>query len=396
MPGVTEAVTFLLTELVGSAERWDRDEAGMVVATRVLDRIVCDLVAEHRGTQVKPRGEGDSYFLVFDDPVDAVGCAVALQHAVEPLGLPLRSACHIGPAEFRGGDWYGTTVNRTARLRAAANGGQALASSALAAAVGSAVPADVSLRSLGIHRLKDIDEPTEVFQLCAPGLRDDHPPLATLAQSHGLPLPESSFVGRESECDEIVSLLRDERLVVVTGTPGVGTTRLALEAAAAWWEIDGRPLAAMTDPAGAEVVGARLSHGNDELRGPAVASGRALSDLAGAVVVRVPPLGPLDAQHLLQDRLPPEVSVPAGLVDSCCGLPLAIELLARRAGSLGADVLAERLAADPLAVLGGNRRADPPRHTSMRATFAAAVDDLAAEDRELPLVAAFLAEVARR
>lgn len=393
---MAERVTFLLTEVVGSAEQWDRDEARMARLTSELDRIVRALVAEHRGTQVKPRGEGDSYFLVFDDPVGAVGCAVALQRAVHPLELPFRSACHVGGAEFRNGDWYGTTVNRTARLRAAANGGQALVSAEVADVVrAAAAPSEISLRSLGRHRLKDLDEPIEVFQVCATGLTAEHPPLATLAQSHGLPLPGSSFVGRASELDAIVAALREDRLVAVKGAPGMGTTRLALEAAGAWWEADGRPLHPLVASDG-EVIGARVTDAHEELRGPAVVSGNLARDLDGAVVVRVPALDALDAEYLLQDRLPPDVTVPPGLIEHCSGFPLAIELLARRAASMGADVLADRLASDPLAVLGGNRHAAPPRHSSIRATFEAAFDELEEQDRTLPLVAAFLEKVARR
>ncbi len=362
----------------------------MVVVTDRLDRLVRELVAAHRGTQVKPRGEGDSHFLVFDDPVDAVSCAVELQRTVVPLGLPVRSACHVGDAEFRNGDWYGTTVNRTARLRAAAHGGQALASAEVATMIGSGTPpSDLSLRSLGRHRLKDIDEPVEVFQVCASGLVDEHPPLPTLARSHGIPLPGSSFIGRSRDLDQIVSLLDRGEVVAVTGAPGSGTTRLALEAAAAWWEADGRPLRVLTDPVDGEVVGAAVA----DTAGPAVVSGSGATALSPSTVIRLVPLDDFDAEHLLRDRLPPDMHVATDLVAFCSGLPLAIELLARRAASVGPEVLAERLAADPLDVLGGNRRAEPPRHRSMRATLEAVLQqrgEFDEADRALPLVAEFL------
>ncbi len=422
-------VTFLLTEVVDSVRRWEDDDLAMAEATARLDDIVRRLVTEHRGVLVKPRGEGDSHFLTFDDPIDAVTCAVALQRSVanEPT-LALRSACNIGEADLRDGDWYGTTVNRCARLRAAAQGRQALVSAEVAAAVGAI--AGVSLHSLGYHRLKDLDEAVEVFQLGAEGLVVDHPPLGTIARTHGLPVPGSSFVGRKADVEHILSVVAEGGVATVVGAPGVGTTRLALEAAAAWWERDGRPVGWSTDPAGWDVVAAargasggvvvvdgadRLAFTDEPVVGPLVMTSRGPLGLAGEVIVRVSPLDDVDAEHLLRDRLRTDTDVAAGLVAWTDGLPLAIELLARRAASVDPATLAARLAADPLAVLGGDRRAEPARHASVRATLQAAFDVLGLDDRAdllaaraghprwvaagwhehrgpLPLIARFLAE----
>lgn len=378
-------VTFLLTEVVDSVRRWEDDEAAMVAATERLDAIVTRLVEVHRGTLVKPRGEGDSHFLVFDNPTDAVACAVALQRVVhEETGLPIKSSCHIGPAELRGGDWYGTTVNRCARLRAAAHARQALVSIEVARAVTDFLANGVSLRSLGRHRLKDLDEPTEIFQVCAPGLVDEHPPLPTLAQTHGLDLPRSSFVGRAAECARALAALRAQGVVTVTGPPGVGTTRFALETAAQWWQENGNAIR-VDEPRQAprelllihDMVGAPQT----EVAGPAIVTARAPLGRVDETVVRLRPLGAFDAEALLKDRLADDVDLPLALVAACDGLPLAIELLARRASSVDAAVLAERLAADPLAVLGGARHADPPRHASMRAALTAALDELTADEQ---------------
>ncbi|MEY2425457.1 MAG: hypothetical protein QOI61_1029 [Actinomycetota bacterium] len=373
----------------------------MVAATESLDRIARELVERHRGTQVKPRGEADSYFLVFDDALDAVLCAVAFQRAVLNISsLPIRSACHVGAAELRDGDWYGTTVNRCARLRAAAHARQALVSAEVAADVGGRLPEGVSLRSLGRHRLKDLDEPAEVFQVCASGLVEDHPALPTLAQSHGLTLPRSSFVGRSAECDRVVGLLDGGGIVTVTGTPGVGTTRFATEAAARWWERHGTPVrVGRARTAAGELVLVDEADGAVDtavLKGPAIVTARAALGVVDETVVAVAPLDQFDAELLLKDRLDDEVRLPSGLVRYCDGLPLAIELLARRASSVDAEVLAERLAVDPLAVLGGDRRAEPPRHASMRATFQSAFDaGWRAPDAPSPLVAAFFEEMNR-
>jgi class 3 adenylate cyclase len=414
---VPEHVTFLLTEVVDSIKRWEEDDASMAAATGRLDAIVRDLVQAHGGVLVKPRGEGDSHFLTFDTPVDAVRCAVALQRAVadEPA-LALRTASHVGHAEMRDGDWYGTTVNRCARLRAAAHGRQSLVSAEVAEAVGDALPDDVSLLSLGRHRFKDLDEPVEVFQICAAGLVEDHPPLASLAHSHGLLLPRSSFVGRAEECAHIVDLLVGGAVVTVTGAPGVGKTRTALEAAVQWWDRTGAPVRLGARLADDDLVlSDDASSGAPPIAGPALLTARAPLGLADEVVVRLSPLDELHAEALLHDRVADDTPLPSGLVAACDGLPLAVELLARRASAVDPAVLAERLDADPLAVLGGDRRADPPRHASVRAAFAAAFDALTPAqqtdllgaapgdpewvargwheaDAPLPLVARFLAE----
>jgi class 3 adenylate cyclase len=374
---VSERVTFLLTEVVDSVRRWEDDEDAMAAATERLDGIVRGVVGEYRGVQVKPRGEGDSHFLTFPNPADAIACAVALQRAVaDEVTLPLRAACHVGSAEMRNGDWYGTTVNRCARLRAAAHGRQSLVSVEAADAARDTLPDGVSLRSLGRHRFKDLDEPVEVFQVCAAGLVVDHPPLSSLAHSHGLVLPRSSFVGRSAECERVAALLAEGAVVTVTGAPGVGKTRLALEAAAQWSEHGAAPI---------RVAQPRVSPGelvvvddadDATVTGPAVLTARAPIGAANEVVVRLSPLDELDSERLLRDRLADDAVVPAEAAGLCDGLPLAIELLARRASAVGADVLAQRLAADPLAVLGGDRRARPPRHSSVRACLDAAFGEL--------------------
>ncbi len=428
-------VTFLLTEVVDSIRRWEHDEVAMTAATERLDAIVLRLVDAHAGTLVKPRGEGDSHFLVFGEPSDAVACAVALQRVVhEKTGLAIRSACHVGAAELRAGDWYGTTVNRCARLRAAAHAGQSLVSSDVAAALSAhdGLPNGISLRSLGRHRLKDLDEPAEVFQLRAPGLVDEHPALATMAQTHGLELPRSSFVGRTTECDRALAVLASGGVVTVSGPPGVGTTRFATETAAQWWKREGRPVRVIEHLTSGAIAAARVSPDDlllvldsdagfdvGALNGPGIVTSHRPLGVAEETLLRLMPLDPYDAERLLMDRVAEDIRLPAGLARWCDGLPLAIELLARRASSVDGAVLAERVAADPLAVLGGDRRADPRRHVSMRAAFAAAFDALGRDeqadllasapgdprwvaagwheaDGPLPLIAAFLAEIAPR
>jgi predicted ATPase/class 3 adenylate cyclase len=233
-------VTFLLTDVVSSTRLWEQYPDGMRVTLARHDEIVEGLVAENLGVVVRPRGEGDSRFAVFTRASDAVAAACAILRALhaetwvlpEPLGV--RVAVHTGEADLRDGDYYGTTINRCARLRDAASGGQAILSSVVASLARERLPAGATLRSLGRHRLRDLPEPDEVFQLIHPDIPADFPPLRTLSASpHNLPVQMTSFVGREQDLADLREqlLLKDVRLLTLTGAAGTGKTRLALQVA---------------------------------------------------------------------------------------------------------------------------------------------------------------------
>src|SRR5437867_10767949 len=134
---------------------------------------------------VRPRGEGDSRFAVFSRATDAVAAAASLQEAfhTEPWPIPapirVRAALHTGEADLRDGDYYGTAVNRCARLRSVAHGGQTLLSQATYDLVRDTISPGVELRDLGEYPLKDLARPEHIFQLVAPDLPSDFPPLNT-------------------------------------------------------------------------------------------------------------------------------------------------------------------------------------------------------------------------
>jgi class 3 adenylate cyclase len=234
-------VTFLLSDVEASTRLWERHPDGMREATARHDELVEALVARHAGVVVRPRGEGDSRFAVFARASDAVAAACAIQRAFVaerwPLPEPLavRMALHTGEADLLDGDYYGSPVNRCARLRAAAHGGQTVLSGVTASLARERIPAGATLRSLGTHRLRDVPEPEPVYQLVHPDLRSSFPPLRTpSALPHNLPVQLTSFVGRERELvDARRELLRTEvRLLTLAGPAGTGKTRLALEVAA--------------------------------------------------------------------------------------------------------------------------------------------------------------------
>src|SRR6476469_241092 len=163
------AVTFLFTDIEGSTRRWENDADGMRVALAAHDGILRDAVESHGGWLFKHTGDG--VCAAFASPRAAVDAAIAAQRALE---LPVRMGIATGEAETRGGDYFGTVLNRTARVMGAGHGGQILLDGTAAGLL-----SGVELMSLGPRRLRDIARPIDVFQVQAEGLRSEFPPLRT-------------------------------------------------------------------------------------------------------------------------------------------------------------------------------------------------------------------------
>ena len=220
-------VTFLFTDVEGSAGLWERDEPGMDVALARHDRVVRAAMDAHGGRVFSTAG--DSFAAAFASPVEALSAAVEAQRGLAEVGLRVRMAVHIGDAHERDGDYFGPAVNRTARLMAAGHGGQILVSNAVAELVSERMP----LRDLGEHRLRDLRSVTRVWQAVAPGLENEFPPLRTLDEARSnLPQQRTSLVGRDDDVHQLAAMVEEARLITVTGMGGIGKTRLALHAAA--------------------------------------------------------------------------------------------------------------------------------------------------------------------
>ena len=234
-------VTFVLTDIEGSTALWEQAPEAMRAALARHDALLTGGVEARGGVVVKSRGEGDSVFAVFSRASDAIAAAADLQRALQAEPWPpetplrLRMALHTGEAELRGGDYYGAAVNRCARLRGLAHGGQVLLSEATAVLVRDGLPVGGRLRDLDEHRLRDLTRPERVFQLLHPELPAEFPALRSLdTRPHNLPVQRSPLTGRAEELDEAKQLLcrQDVALLTLTGPPGVGKTRLALQVAA--------------------------------------------------------------------------------------------------------------------------------------------------------------------
>jgi predicted ATPase len=215
-------LTFLFTDIEGSTRRWEADADAMRAALEAHNEVLRATVAANDGDVFNYTGDG--MCAVFASPRSAVDAAVAAQRALE---LPVRMGIATGEAELRGGDYFGTVLNRAARVMGAGHGGQILLDGATAGLLG-----EVDLISLGPRRLRDIVRPVDMFQVHAADLRSEFPALKTLDSTLGNLRPQTtSFIGRESELAELEAALKAHRLVTLTGVGGVGKTRLALELA---------------------------------------------------------------------------------------------------------------------------------------------------------------------
>jgi predicted ATPase len=256
-------VTFLFTDIEGSTRRWEADADAMRAALLAHDTVLRLAIEAHSGFLFGHTGDG--VVAAFASPKSAVDAAVAAQLELE---LPVRMGLATGEAELRDGDYFGTVLNRAARVMAAGHGGQILLADSTAALLNG-----FDLLDLGPRRLRDVPMPIGLFQVQVAGLRTEFPPLRALDTTPGNLRPAAtSLIGRESEVVEIEGAVRSHRLVTLTGVGGVGKTRLALEVAAGLadefpdgvWVFE---LAAVTDPAAvpdavAAVLGITQQPGN--------------------------------------------------------------------------------------------------------------------------------------
>ncbi len=425
------ASAFLFTDIEGSTVLWERDPAVMSASLAVHDGLLAAAVDDNGGETFSSMGDGIAAAFATCD--DAVGAAIDAQRAFadhawsEGCELRVRIGIHAGPAERRNDDYFGRTLNWTARIMSAGHGGQILISRTARDLV-SDHRHGVVFRPEGEHRLKGISQPVELLSIAVDGLPSHFAPLRSLDETpNTIPVALNEIVGRDAELHQLLGLLVDRRLVTLVGPGGAGKTRLAVEAASsalgrhpggvhvieladlaesdavlgaiaetvlgvdalagAGSELE-RLLAATSQPTLvvldncehliAEVAQAtgQLLAGSSHFR--VMATSREPLSVAGEQVMPVAPLG-TDADHaadspavqlfLQRARAAAPATGPLDLdkVAEICrrldGLPLAIELAAARLSLLSLDELDQHL----LDVLRPTRRrsADRGRHTTM-------------------------------
>jgi predicted ATPase/class 3 adenylate cyclase len=429
-------VTFLFTDIEGSTRRWEADAEAMRAALSKHDQVLQTAIESHDGFLFSHTGDGA--VAAFSSPRSAVDAAIDAQRELQ---LPVRMGLATGEAELRDRDYFGTVLNRAARVMAAGHGGQVLLADSTAVLL-----SGVDLLDLGPRRLRDVPTPVGVFQVRAPGLATDFPPLRALDTSPGnLRRAATSFIGRESQVAEVQAALHQHRLVTLTGVGGVGKTRLATEVAARLadefpdgvWVFE---LAAVTDPAAvpdavAAVLGINQQPGKSVAESvAAVLEGRvrllvfdncehvrdAAADLVEAILAESATVRILATSReglRVSDEqvwLVPSLDVGAGIhsaavnlfverarsvasgfstatpedaeavVEICRrldGIPLAIELAASRMASMTASEVSDRLD-QRFRLLVGSRRG-PARHQTLRHAVAWSYDLLGDAEKSL-------------
>jgi predicted ATPase/class 3 adenylate cyclase len=233
----TGTVTFLFTDIEGSTRRWERGRDAMRIALARHDALMRNAITAHGGSVFKT--VGDAFCAAFATAPEALAAALDAQRALQAEdfgavgGMLVRMALHTGTAQERDDDYFGPAVNRVARLLAIGHGGQVLVSHTTADLLQGELPANISLRDLGAHQLKDLTRPEHVYQLIADDLSETFPALRSLGGlPNNLPPQLTSFIGRESDLAAIKTLLQNHRLVTLVGTGGAGKTRCAIQAGA--------------------------------------------------------------------------------------------------------------------------------------------------------------------
>lgn len=252
-------VTFLFTDIEGSTRLWEEHPEAMRPALARHDALMRAAIEQHQGYVFKTMG--DAFCAAFPTATDAVNAALAAQQALnaeewaEPVRIRVRMALHAGIAEERDNDYFGQPLNRVARLLSAGHGGQVLLSEAVRQLCHDRLPPAAELMDLGRHRLRDLSQPEQIFQLLHPQLPTVFPPLRSLeSQVNNLPQQLTAFIGREQEIDAVTTLLHRSHLLTFTGSGGCGKSRLALQIAAEMleeypdgvWLVE---LAALAEPA---------------------------------------------------------------------------------------------------------------------------------------------------
>jgi predicted ATPase/class 3 adenylate cyclase len=411
--------TFLFTDIEGSTRQWE-------VLPGMHQRVEAHFAAL-RAAVAAGGGEvfatmGDGVAAAFSSAEAAVTSAIAAQRQLAATGLRVRMGIHTGEVEQVDTDYRGRPVNRAARIMAVGHGGQILVSDVVATLVRSG-PSGLAFADLGTHRLRDLTERERLWQVLHPDLELTFPPVRGLdTYANNLPTQRSSLVGRDHDVERVLAMIQDHRIVTLTGVGGVGKTRLAVQAAAdllsrfsSVWFIELASVADPDDVAGAVALSMGLGATTDPLAAAiavlaarqtllvidncehvvdsaavlidaltaacpdlsVIATSREALGIDGERVMAVRSLDPATtAVELFEERADAAGAdvepMPRGLVEHVCrrldGIPLAIELAAARAATLGVSAIAGALD-DRFSFLGGGQRRAVDRHSTMRATI---------------------------
>ena len=233
------AVTFLFTDIEGSTKLWESYPQATGEALAQHDKLLQSSIKYHGGHVFKSTGDG--FCAAFSTAANALEAALDSQYSLhkekwpEPIEeIKVRMANHSGTADTRDGDYFGPPLNRVARMESVAHGGQIILSQAARRLLGNDLPTNVDLIDLGTYHLRSLQQPEKIYQAASPNLQADIPPILTEKKGRSnLPSQPTSFIGRNTELEQIIKLIDqpDCRLLTLVGPGGIGKTRLALHVA---------------------------------------------------------------------------------------------------------------------------------------------------------------------
>jgi len=421
----------LASDIEGASLLWLNHRAAMQDAMAAYQATMQAEASRHGGEVF--RTEGETLYIAFAHPADAVAAATSVQQALAVQSWPgvgapkARIAIHFGSVEQRGGDYFGPPLGRCVKLLAFSHGGQVLTTAAIAERLAASPDSQARLRALGPLVLDDPLAPVFIHQVLIAGLPQDFPPLRmTVDNANNLPMRSGKLIGREADMAQIASLFGESDLVTVIGPGGVGKTRIAVEFAHTQLGAydDGvwlAELAPVADPEQVTSVVARavnieLPVGQDPLialmerlrlrhclivldncehvidavaslaeallahtsKVKLLASSQEMLSIEGERVIRLRSLGEPDAVSLFAERAtaadtafalrPQDAGAVAAICRRLDGIPLAVEMAAARAPSLGCEGVLQRLD-DRFRILTGGRRTAMPRQRTLQATL---------------------------
>ncbi|MGE5377369.1 MAG: adenylate/guanylate cyclase domain-containing protein [Bacteroidota bacterium] len=228
-------VTFLFTDIEGSTKLAQQFPDDLPILLARHNEILDHAIEAHGGFLFQTAG--DSYCVAFHQARDALQAACEAQKRLQaepwsPAPVKVRMGIHTGRAEIQENrEYHGyLTLSHVQRLMSAAHGGQILISHETLGLIRDEMPEGITVRDMGERRLKDMIHSAHIYQLIIADLPSDFPPIKTLdAFRHNLPAQMTSFIGREKELKEIRQAVSTYRLVTLTGSGGVGKSRISLQ-----------------------------------------------------------------------------------------------------------------------------------------------------------------------
>jgi predicted ATPase/class 3 adenylate cyclase len=251
-------VTFLFTDIEGSTKLARGNPDIWETLRERHHAILRAAIESHNGYVFQIIG--DAFCATFHTACDGLNAALDAQRKLQnedwgETPVRVRMGLHTGSAQLHGSDYRGyLTMAKVQRVMSVAYGGQVLLSNASAELLHNELPQGITLRDMKEHRLKGLPDPERLWQMVAPDLQSDFPPLLSLKEiPNNLPVQLSTFIGREKEVGQVKERLEKYRLVTLTGSGGIGKTRLSIQIASELldeypngvWQVE---LAPLTEP----------------------------------------------------------------------------------------------------------------------------------------------------